>query len=89
MKCALSQKSKENCFCENDSSCLNPSDLIEYPCGRILGPYVFNWYNRTRNWFERIPYFLTIKYREYEINALMWKPYSSLFRSETFESSLK
>ncbi|CAF1168785.1 unnamed protein product [Adineta steineri] len=87
IKCILSNSMEKNCPCKNSFLCtinlenVCNSSTIRYPNGGTIAPFVFTYYNITRDWSEKISDVIeingTIKCRGYMIDRHMILNYSS------------
>ena len=61
LRCALSEGAESGCACSKEASCTKifeekcPAASIQYPKGAMSAPYMFFFYNRTRNWTRFLP----------------------------------
>ena len=86
VKCALSAAAEMLCPCRSESCAdrikgICPHQLIQYPIGGIMAPYILFLYNRTRKWGKVEPNYIhfngTIKCRGFAININKLYLYSS------------
>ena len=85
LRCALSAGGEIDCPCKNVSSCgaklVNGCrlSLIPYPRRPVVTPYVFSFFNRTRDWQNRLPDWMlingTVRCRSSLVNVSKWIPF--------------
>ena len=82
LRCALSEGGERGCSCWNEPSCAHileeacPLSSIQYPRGAIAAPYLFFFYNLTRDWTRYFPDFIlingTLQCRDSPITRTRW-----------------
>ena len=98
LKCMLSERVEINCSCVENDSCFDepgdacPTTAVQYPGGAMLAPYLFFYYETTRNRARELPDFIvlngSIKCRGYMVHFHSEHPYSSNITLTQLESFL-
>ncbi|CAF1561449.1 unnamed protein product [Adineta ricciae] len=90
LKCALSQGKDNSCVCFKSTECEKNieqicSPIIPYPNKSIIAPFLFFFYNRTRNWQSKLPDFIlingTIRCHDTFVTVIKTIPFATDFNS--------